>query len=66
MTSHRIETIKELMDVATEENVERLMQDITASVKAVVAMKPIGCESAGYLIWTDDGKREITLTITNE
>ena len=63
MTTHRIETIKELMDLATTDNMERLMQDLTACVKGATAMKALGCESAGYIEWTDDHKREITFNI---
>lgn len=59
--SVRIETLQDMVDVATAENFELLMQDLALWLHACLLVKITGAKiEYAAMEWTDDGKNEIT------
>ena len=59
---HEIETIGDLMDVVTEENVELLKNDLCEFLDYVLvirSMEPLGVKQTRRFIWNDDGVKGI-------
>lgn len=55
--THVITTIKELVDVATEKNVENLMQDLFNFI--MLAKNPDFQVNSTKFVWVDDGKNDV-------
>lgn len=59
--TYTITTIKELVEVATEKNVENLMQDLFNFI--ILANNPNFQVDSTKFVWVDDGKNDVFLSV---
>lgn len=56
-----ITTLNDLVDAATSENKERLMNDLSLWLLSMLTVKALGIDvKEAAMKWTDDGKNELT------
>lgn len=57
----RITTLQDLVDVATPENYQSLMKDLSSWLYFMLLVKAVGAEVKNCAMdWTDDGINELT------
>jgi hypothetical protein len=65
-TRHNIETLEDLVNVVTGDNIDTLLQDLTHFFQSVVILKGSGQTHVipKDFVWIDDGQNKATINIS--